>query len=330
MLQALAAFMPRSLAGFSAGHRRRAHEISRHLAISRGTAGCTTPRRIAGKSPMRRIFKVPVILSVLGFPISVSVAAQDGAALFVENCAPCHNIGEAGGVGPDLRDIAKRRDRAWLLAFVLDPASKDKAATMPPVELRRDAIVTILDYVDSRSAAPLVAGEPAPAPVFTPDDIARGRALFDGTTRFDRGGPACLSCHDAGVDRSLGGGRLGPDLGRLATRLNGPKGTAAWLSSPPTAVMRSVFGDSPLAPAEVHALTAFFVDRVRPDAPASSPRTRRFVALGVAGAAAVLVLIGAAWRGRLRPVRRALVSRAARSRAATATHRQGFRSGGPR
>lgn len=280
---------------------------------------------------MRRILIVPVLGAAIAL-MAGPLWAQDGAALFTDNCAPCHNIGEAGGAGPDLKDVARRHDRAWLLAFVLDPPSKNKAATMPPADLTRDAVAVVLDYIDRRSGAPAAAPAPPPEPVFTAEDVGQGRELFTGSQRFANGGPACFTCHDAETGGNLGGGTLGPGLARLATRLNGPKGTASWLSSPRTPVMRSVFDDAPLTPPEVHALTAFFVDRVRPEAPGPSPRTRRFVALSCAGAVAVLVLIGAAWRDRLVPVRRGLVDRAAgaRGRAGAATHTQGFRSGGRR
>ena len=99
---------------------------------------------------MRRIFNVLAPLGTVIALMPAPLRAQDGAALFTDNCAPCHNIGEAGGVGPDLRDIAQRRDRTWLLAFVPDPASKDKAATMPPADLHatrwsRSSITSTVD-----------------------------------------------------------------------------------------------------------------------------------------------------------------------------------------
>jgi cytochrome c peroxidase len=215
---------------------------------------------------------------------------------------------------------------------VRDPTSKNKAATMPAPALDRDAIAAVLDYIDRRSGAPVAVAAPAPPPepTFTSEDVGQGRALFTGTRRLANGGPACLSCHDAGLDGNLGGGMLGPSLTRLATRLNGPKGTSSWLSAPKTAVMRSVFTDSPLTPPEVHALTAFFVDRVQLDAPGPTAQTRRFVAFGLAGAVAILLLIGSAWRGRLRPVRRGLIDRTARAAVPPATHTHGFRSGGRR
>jgi len=280
---------------------------------------------------MRRLRQVSkAVLGLVALFHPTLTAAQDGAALFGDNCAPCHNIGEPGGAAPDLRDVAARRQRAWLLAFVLDPQAVNKAAEMPrPEGLTRDNIASILDYIDRRSSeVPREPAPPLPEPVFTPDDVARGQALYAGRARLANGGPACLACHDAGAGPALGGGTLGPDLTRVATRLKGPKGTAAWLSAPPTPVMRSVFRASPLARAEVQALTAFFVERSRPDAAVVAPRIGRFVPFSLAIAVAAFVLIGAAWRGRLRPVRRALVSRAVVQSPSNAGHVNGFRSGG--
>jgi hypothetical protein len=192
-------------------------------------------------------------------------------------------------------------------------------------------VASILAYLDTRSAGAYGApASPAPAePAFTPADVSRGLALYQGTARLANGGPSCLACHDAGLGGGLGGGTLAPGLRLIAKRLNGPKGTAAWLSAPPTPVMRTLFRGKPLAPDEVRALTAFFDDRARPDARDVPPGTRRFGALGAAGTIAGLILVGAAWRGRFRPVRRALMARAANRRAPAATHTQGFRSGGP-
>ena len=41
-----------------------------------------------------------------------------------------------------------------------------------------------------------------------------GKKLFTGETSFANGGPACMSCHNAGVG-TLGGGSLGPDLTKV-------------------------------------------------------------------------------------------------------------------
>jgi hypothetical protein len=70
--------------------------------------------------------------------------------------------------------------------------------------------------------------------------------------------------------------------------------------------MKSVFRPAPLTPPEVTALTAFLSDRAAGGR--SSTEGRRFFASGLFAAAVLLGLIGFAWRGRLRPVRRGIVS----------------------
>ena len=57
-------------------------------------------------------------ISKTGFAMS----EQPGQALFKKICAPCHTIGVGDRVGPDLRDVTARRDRAWLAAFIRNPA----------------------------------------------------------------------------------------------------------------------------------------------------------------------------------------------------------------
>jgi mono/diheme cytochrome c family protein len=241
--------------------------------------------------------------------VSSRAYAQDGAASFADTCAPCHTIGESGGAGPDLRDVTARRKRDWLIAFVMDPASRNPAATIPaPEGLTRENVATILDYIDTRSSDPSRPPAALANPAFTPDDAVRGQALFAGTARFESGGPACMSCHEAGGGGTFGGGKLGPDLTRVAIRLSGPKATAAWLSAPPTPVMRSLFRGAPLSPGEVRALTAFFVERGKPEAGMTPARTSPFFLFAGAGAAAAFAVIGLVWRGRLRPVRRRLLA----------------------
>ena len=51
-----------------------------------------------------------------------ALSEQPGQALFKKICAPCHTIGVGDRVGPDLRDVTTRRDRAWLAAFIRNPA----------------------------------------------------------------------------------------------------------------------------------------------------------------------------------------------------------------
>jgi len=44
-----------------------------------------------------------------------------GQTLFKKLCAPCHTIGVGDRVGPDLRGVTERRERAWLENFIRHP-----------------------------------------------------------------------------------------------------------------------------------------------------------------------------------------------------------------
>ena len=43
--------------------------------------------------------------------------------LFARKCGSCHTVGKGVRVGPDLKDVAKRRSRAWLELFVKTPSA---------------------------------------------------------------------------------------------------------------------------------------------------------------------------------------------------------------
>ncbi len=51
-----------------------------------------------------------------------SLGDQPGQSLFKKMCAPCHTIGGGDHVGPDLLGVADRRDRTWLVDFIMNPA----------------------------------------------------------------------------------------------------------------------------------------------------------------------------------------------------------------
>jgi len=75
--------------------------------------------------------RVPGITQVSNAGIPMS--EQPGQALFKKICAPCHTIGVGDRVGPDLRGVTARRDRAWLTSFIRDP--KTKHAAKDPIAL---------------------------------------------------------------------------------------------------------------------------------------------------------------------------------------------------
>jgi mono/diheme cytochrome c family protein len=296
-------------------------------------------------------FACLIAVTLLTF-IPRDASAQDGDALFDQNCSICHTIGgPAGGDAPDLKGVAGRLDRAWLVKFILDPegvtrsgdryavdlAKKYGGTVMPPPDgLTPASVEAILVYIDQRSAgahpatAPSAAGAPPPAATFTREEIARGRDLYSGRARFANSSPACASCHDLGG--VLAGGTLGPRLAGVLDRLNGAKGLSLWLSAPPTPVMRSIYRGAPLSSDEVRALAAFVDSQRGQMAAASWSAPARLVSASLALAAFGLIAIGVTWRHRFRAVRRPLVAAAAHRAARPPGVDRGhlFRSGGLR
>ena len=119
------------------------------------------------------VFKPILAVLFLTFFVSkFSFAAVDGEAIFKNNCSSCHKINE-DMTGPALKDIEKRRDRAWIYKWVHNSsavvASGDKYAvdlfnkwsktqmTQFP-NLKEEEIDGILDYIKNYKApAPVAA-----------------------------------------------------------------------------------------------------------------------------------------------------------------------------
>jgi cytochrome c2 len=48
----------------------------------------------------------------------LAVGNMEGKALFKDNCKACHTVGNGKLVGPDLKDIDKKRNEAWLFKWI--------------------------------------------------------------------------------------------------------------------------------------------------------------------------------------------------------------------
>jgi len=99
-------------------------------------------------------------------------AANKGGYLFETRCGACHTVGGGESVGPDLRGVTERRDRAWLAHFIAAPnelvAQKDPTALalyksyrelkMPNLRLTDVDVNAVIGYLEasdkSASAAP--------------------------------------------------------------------------------------------------------------------------------------------------------------------------------
>ncbi len=282
---------------------------------------------------MLRRLLLPTALAGTVVLLPSPLTAQSPAEFYDQNCAGCHTIGQGAAAGPDLRDVTRRREREWLIRFLLDPDDfkTDPAIArliqeaggleMPTTDgLTREMAIALLQIIEQRSASATGASKGAGAtevapygapPAATASDVAAGRDLFTGRARLIAAGPACVQCHDAATLASPGGGRMGPDLTQVHGRLGGTRGLAAWLGTTPTPVMRAVYRSAPLTPDESRLLAAFFEDAAA-RAPAPAPRGRQLIGAALSLCLAVIALIGLLGSGRFRGVRSAMVERATR------------------
>jgi protein SCO1 len=94
-------------------------------------------------------------------PVDIS----KGQFLFASRCSACHTIGEGERIGPDLLGVTSRRDRAWLVRYVVAPdrmlSEKDpvavalfekyKGARMPNLGLGPADVADVVSYLEKRS-----------------------------------------------------------------------------------------------------------------------------------------------------------------------------------
>jgi mono/diheme cytochrome c family protein len=267
-------------------------------------------------------------LFLLGFhPRTIS--AQQPIDFFQQNCTSCHTIGGGRLTGPDLKDVTKQKDRAWLERFVQNPKAMLDSGDPYALQLQQDArgvvmptvpgltpqmAKSLLDLIEAESklSKSRFAGVSISDRPFMPADVVIGMQLFGGERKLSQEGPPCISCHTVGTMNGLGGGRLGPDLTLVYERLGGRKAVGTWLSAPATPTMQAVFRKHPLQSEEILPLLAVFEDASRRSQPADSSTQLNFFLAGFAGVSLSLALMGWIWRGRFRSVRRTLVRTAQR------------------
>ncbi|MCC7495487.1 MAG: c-type cytochrome [Fimbriimonadaceae bacterium] len=255
--------------------------------------------------------------------------ADEAADFFRQSCFSCHTIGGGRLTGPDLKDVTTRREKAWLTAFILNPkgvidggdayanelVQQARGVVMPTVAgINAARSAALVDLIEAESKLPesQFKGLSISSAPFTADEIAQGAALFKGARALKNGAPACVSCHSAGPQRGLGGGRLAPDLTKVFERMQSRAALAGWLQGPATPVMGSLLKPRPLDRAEILPLVAFFESTAQVAAPADTVPLLRFLVLGLLGTVGALLLLDSIWRRRFRAVRRPLLAAARR------------------
>ena len=273
---------------------------------------------------MAKLIRSLTIVAVIA-GAAFAARADEAAAYFRQNCMSCHTIGGGRLVGPDLKDVSRRAERDWLVKFVANPRQfldsgdpyalkmreEARGAVMPNISgLDPGRAAALLDLIEAESKLPKsqFSGLDIGDQPFGPGDIARGRAIFNGTHPLANGGPSCLACHSVDhLATALGGGRLGPDLTRVYERMNGRKNLASWLQAPATQTMRPLFVNRSLTNDEITALVAFLEDTAKKGAPRSDTSTLSFLFLGLGGSVAGFLGADAIWRKRFRGVRKPMV-----------------------
>jgi len=200
-----------------------------------------------------------------------SQSPQEGKAIFENQCASCHTIGGGPTVGPDLEGVAERREKQWLIDFIMNPGelidSGDPTANqllaefnnvrMPDVGLNQTETETVLAYLENPQAAD--GGNQQEAQIDLAAGVpGTGRSLYIGEQRLANGGTPCIACHSVAGVGQFGGGSLGPDLTQVYTRYGGDQGLVNALSGMPFPTMQGIFVNQPLTPQEQADLVAFF------------------------------------------------------------------------
>lgn len=278
------------------------------------------PRSHTARAATRLLLVVMVLAAA-----SDCAVADESAVYFRQNCMSCHTIGGGRLVGPDLKDVSGRADRDWLLRFMINPRSfldnkdpyalklleESRGAIMPNISgLDPAKAAALLDLIDAESKLPQsqFIGLNLSDQPFTAADVENGRRIFDGTTRLANGGAACLSCHAVDDLRTLGGGRLGPDLTKVYERMNGRKNLASWLMAPATPTMRPLFADNAMTNDEIVALVAYLEAAARKPPHEGDTSTLSFLFLGLGGAVFGFIGVDTVWRKRFRGVRKPLLN----------------------
>lgn len=264
-----------------------------------------------------RFFFIIFFISI--FLSSQKIFAFDPATVFEKKCSSCHSVGGGDDVGPDLKDITKRRDKAWLVKFIRSSQdvinsgdalgkelfAKFKNKKMPDQELSDQEIDQMLAFIES-GAASLGATKIKSALDAKPNEIERGRMLFEGSMRLQAGGPVCLSCHAAGGAGILGGGGLALDLSHAYARY-GDKGLSKVLNNIAFPIMTEVYKGKDLTADESYWIKSYLymVDKTASEVEQEG-NVKKFIFLGFIGLAMSLGIIDLAWKKRRIKTRRPL------------------------
>jgi len=174
-----------------------------------------------------RVAIVAVLAARMGLAArNANADTAEAKKIFTQRCMACHTFGKGAKVGPDLKGVTERRQRAWLLKFIRSSQtvikSGDPTATglfqqfgqqqMPDwTDLSEAQIGSILDWL-ADNGPDQQEPDARLAELATAAEIETGRQLFQGDRAFSHAGTACGSCYSIRSAGSSSGGTLAPDL----------------------------------------------------------------------------------------------------------------------
>ncbi len=223
--------------------------IMRVAAAAIALAALSPARAEAASDPAPSASAAPAASARASASASAS-AADPLAERFVSQCSGCHTIGGGKLKGPDLDKALGWSESSLSLAI-----GKMQKNVGPLAEADVKGYAALLRSPDVRARVARERARVAAelAAKLAPPDAGIGRALFFGKTAFANGGLACAACHRVAGD----GGSLGPELTRLATKLDAVGMTSA-LEQTNFAVMRDAYREHPVTQQEAVHLAAFF------------------------------------------------------------------------
>ena len=235
--------------------------------------------------------------------------AFDAQQYYEMKCSSCHTIGGGDDVGPDLKDVHKRRKEKWLIRFIQesqtmvsegDPIAvqlfeKYKRKKMPDTELSVDKVKYLLAFIKTGKGKGSTQTFKS-ALKATEHDIEQGRKLFTGERAFAKKGVSCIACHSAGDAGLLGGGKLGPDLSLSYSNYN-DKGLSKVLTRIAFPTMVEVYKDKALSEDEVFQLKSYLysVDKAGLKERGAS---KKLAFMGLIGFLIILGGFDLIWKGR--------------------------------
>lgn len=119
------------------------------VAVSLVAAACTSAGPSSSTVPVTKATAVagPALADSQASSSGSTGDVTKGKAVFQANCARCHGQNAEGLVGPDLRHIASRRDRAFLLQWISDPPAVRPGTRMPKLNLSDSDLNAVVDYL---------------------------------------------------------------------------------------------------------------------------------------------------------------------------------------